>query len=95
MVTYTAVQQDVAKRETIDRMLRIDHCGEHAAVRIYQGQLDALKGTFCLLSAVSPLLSAVSCLLSAVFCLPSAVSCLLSAVSCLSSAVCFFSTPLQ
>ena len=28
-------------------MIRVDHAGEYGAVRIYQGQLDALKGSAC------------------------------------------------
>ncbi len=34
-------------KEQIDAMIRVDHAGEYGAVRIYQGQLDALKGTAC------------------------------------------------
>lgn len=34
-------------KEQIDSMIRVDHAGEYGAVRIYQGQLDALKGTPC------------------------------------------------
>lgn len=33
--------------EQIESMIRVDHAGEYGAVRIYQGQLDALKGTSC------------------------------------------------
>ena len=29
----------------LHKMIRVDHAGEYGAVRIYQGQLDALKGT--------------------------------------------------
>ncbi len=29
----------------LHRMIRVDHAGEYGAVRIYQGQLDALKGS--------------------------------------------------
>lgn len=31
-------------RKLIDRMVRVDHAGEYAAKRIYQGQLSVLKG---------------------------------------------------
>lgn len=36
---------DAARRETLDAMLRVDHAGETAAVRIYEGQLAVLGGT--------------------------------------------------
>lgn len=42
---YRAREADDQKRKEIDTMLRIDHAGEYAAVRIYQGQLAALSGT--------------------------------------------------
>ena len=32
-------------RETVQRMLRVDHAGEYGAVRIYEGQLAVLGGT--------------------------------------------------
>jgi 3-demethoxyubiquinol 3-hydroxylase len=35
---------DMNKRQTIDRMLRVDHAGEYGAGRIYAGQLAVLKG---------------------------------------------------
>ena len=31
----------------VHSMIRVDHAGEYGAVRIYQGQLDALKGSAC------------------------------------------------
>ncbi len=31
------------RRALIDKMLRVDHAGEYAAVRIYEGQLAVLK----------------------------------------------------
>lgn len=37
------VSQDV--RQTLTRMLRVNHAGEYGAVRIYQGQHDILKDT--------------------------------------------------
>jgi 3-demethoxyubiquinol 3-hydroxylase len=32
-------------RETVERIIRVDHAGEYGAKRIYQGQLAVLKGT--------------------------------------------------
>ena len=34
-----------SQKELVESMIRVDHAGEYGAVRIYQGQLDALKGT--------------------------------------------------
>jgi ubiquinone biosynthesis monooxygenase Coq7 len=34
-----------SQKDTLDAMIRVNHAGEYGAVRIYQGQLDALKGT--------------------------------------------------
>lgn len=34
---------DMNKRQSIDRMLRVDHAGEYGAQRIYAGQLAILK----------------------------------------------------
>ena len=34
-----------SQQETIESMIRVDHAGEYGAVRIYQGQLDALTGS--------------------------------------------------
>ena len=36
-----------SKEEKIASMIRVDHAGEYGAVRIYQGQLDALKNSAC------------------------------------------------
>jgi ubiquinone biosynthesis monooxygenase Coq7 len=36
---------DPTKRELVDSMIRVDHAGEHGAVRIYEGQLAILSGT--------------------------------------------------
>ncbi|MCS6890603.1 MAG: demethoxyubiquinone hydroxylase family protein [Rhodovarius sp.] len=35
----------ITPRETIERIIRVDHAGEYGAKRIYQGQLAVLKGT--------------------------------------------------
>lgn len=34
-----------SQKDLVDSMIRVDHAGEYGAVRIYQGQLDALKGS--------------------------------------------------
>ncbi len=34
-----------SRKDVVDAMIRVDHAGEYGAVRIYQGQLDALKGS--------------------------------------------------
>ena len=34
---------DCSEEDTIKRMIRVDHAGEHGAVRIYAGQLAVLK----------------------------------------------------
>jgi len=36
---------DLTARELVERMIRVDHAGEYAAVRIYQGQLAVLRGS--------------------------------------------------
>ena len=36
---------DPTKQELVDAMIRVDHAGEHGAVRIYEGQLAILSGT--------------------------------------------------
>ena len=36
---------DPTRKEIIDSMIRVDHAGEHGAVRIYEGQLAILAGT--------------------------------------------------
>ena len=36
---------DPTRKEMIDSMIRVDHAGEHGAVRIYEGQLAILAGT--------------------------------------------------
>ena len=36
---------DPTREEMIDSMIRVDHAGEHGAVRIYEGQLAILAGT--------------------------------------------------
>jgi 3-demethoxyubiquinol 3-hydroxylase len=36
---------DITARELVERMIRVDHAGEYAAVRIYQGQLAMLRGS--------------------------------------------------
>ena len=36
---------DPTKEELVDAMIRVDHAGEHGAVRIYQGQLAILSGS--------------------------------------------------
>ena len=36
---------DPSKQELVDAMIRVDHAGEHGAVRIYDGQLAILRGT--------------------------------------------------
>jgi len=36
---------DLTPRETVERMIRVDHAGEYGAKRIYQGQLAVLRGT--------------------------------------------------
>lgn len=35
----------LTKRQKLQRLIRVDHAGEYGAKRIYQGQLDVLKGT--------------------------------------------------
>ena len=36
---------DPSRRELVERILRVDHAGEHGAVRIYEGQLAVLGDT--------------------------------------------------
>jgi len=36
---------DPTREELVDAMIRVDHAGEHGAVRIYEGQLAILTGT--------------------------------------------------
>ena len=36
---------DPTKEELVNAMIRVDHAGEHGAVRIYQGQLAILSGS--------------------------------------------------
>ena len=36
---------DPTRQELVDAMIRVDHAGEHGAVRIYEGQLAILSGT--------------------------------------------------
>eukprot|EP01104_Vermistella_antarctica_P017487 TRINITY_DN6199_c0_g1_i1.p1 TRINITY_DN6199_c0_g1~~TRINITY_DN6199_c0_g1_i1.p1 ORF type:complete len:256 (-),score=57.16 TRINITY_DN6199_c0_g1_i1:107-874(-) len=36
---------DVARKEMLDSIIRVNQAGEFGAQRIYQGQIDALKGT--------------------------------------------------
>jgi 3-demethoxyubiquinol 3-hydroxylase len=36
---------DPDRRETVARILRVDHAGEYGAKRIYQGQIAVLRGT--------------------------------------------------
>lgn len=36
-----------SQKDKIHAMIRVDHAGEYGAVRIYQGQLDALRGSPC------------------------------------------------
>lgn len=36
---------DPSKEELVESMIRVDHAGEHGAVRIYEGQLAVLAGT--------------------------------------------------
>lgn len=38
-------KSDAEYHRMVDDILRVDHAGEYAAVRIYQGQLDVLRGT--------------------------------------------------
>ena len=33
------------KNQLIDKIIRVDHAGEYGAQRIYEGQMDALKGS--------------------------------------------------
>ncbi|MFN7709338.1 MAG: demethoxyubiquinone hydroxylase family protein [Holosporales bacterium] len=42
--SYERFPGDRSKQEVLASMLRVDHAGEYGAVRIYQGQLDALRG---------------------------------------------------
>ena len=35
----------LSKRKRLERIIRVDHAGEYGAKRIYQGQLDVLRGT--------------------------------------------------
>lgn len=39
------VPGDLSKEALIDRIIRVDHAGEYGAKRIYEGQLDILRGT--------------------------------------------------
>lgn len=41
----TRLPGDPDRRETMARMIRVDHAGEYGAVRIYEGQLSVLKGS--------------------------------------------------
>jgi 3-demethoxyubiquinol 3-hydroxylase len=36
---------DLSRKELVERILRVDHAGEHGAVRIYEGQLAVLGNT--------------------------------------------------
>ena len=36
---------DLTARAAVERMIRVDHAGEYAAIRIYQGQLAVLRGS--------------------------------------------------
>lgn len=36
---------DPTREQMVEAMIRVDHAGEHGAVRIYQGQLAILRGT--------------------------------------------------
>ncbi len=36
---------DPTREQMVEAMIRVDHAGEHGAVRIYQGQLAVLKGS--------------------------------------------------
>ncbi len=36
---------DPTRKQLVDSMIRVDHAGEHGAVRIYEGQLAVLAGT--------------------------------------------------
>ena len=36
---------DPTRQELVESMIRVDHAGEHGAVRIYEGQLAVLAGT--------------------------------------------------
>jgi ubiquinone biosynthesis monooxygenase Coq7 len=42
--TPTGLPGDPAARETVERMIRVDHAGEYGATRIYAGQLAVLRG---------------------------------------------------
>ena len=41
--TTARLPGDLPAQESVARMIRVDHAGEYAAVRIYQGQLAALR----------------------------------------------------
>jgi ubiquinone biosynthesis monooxygenase Coq7 len=41
--TTTPLPGDPSAKATVARMIRVDHAGEYGAVRIYQGQLAALR----------------------------------------------------
>jgi len=41
-MSETRLPGDVPARETVERMIRVDHAGEYGAKRIYQGQLAVL-----------------------------------------------------
>jgi ubiquinone biosynthesis monooxygenase Coq7 len=41
--TTVRLPGDPTAQATVARMIRVDHAGEYAAVRIYQGQLAALR----------------------------------------------------
>lgn len=43
--TVTTSAKREATRKLIDKILRVDHAGEHGAVRIYEGQLCVLSKT--------------------------------------------------
>ncbi len=42
--TTSHLPGDPPAQESVARMIRVDHAGEYAAVRIYRGQLAALRG---------------------------------------------------
>eukprot|EP00002_Diphylleia_rotans_P039221 TRINITY_DN904_c0_g1_i1.p1 TRINITY_DN904_c0_g1~~TRINITY_DN904_c0_g1_i1.p1 ORF type:complete len:228 (-),score=42.00 TRINITY_DN904_c0_g1_i1:73-756(-) len=44
-ITTPPTNNQLTRKETIDRILRVDHAGERGATMIYKGQLDALRGT--------------------------------------------------
>lgn len=36
--------KDIERKEKLEQIIRVDHAGEYGATRIYQGQIDKLKG---------------------------------------------------